>query len=380
MLLLVLGLKPNIYKSLMNQHAQKIWKQLPVYQTLNEGSEHSPKFRCTVWVGGMSYTSPSTFQRRKMAEMDASRVALFGSLQNLKNEASRLVSEDKSMCKSILVEYAHRMNIQNPTYHTIQLDTRPVFRSSLVFDGVSCTGENCKSKKESERSAALDVILKVLDSDSGIIISEIIKRRYKHYAIFKKLQNAQNVTNEVVVPTGTENGVTLIKTKVEEGTKVSHLESCSDEDTTIHATHLFADSTQRPSQEVTTQSLTPAATVLQHTTFAGIHVLPSSNVVKVENVEAFSATIQEHTPAISETVVLPQTPSVGTHVLPSSSNVDKVENSEVLSVTTAIPTVAQATFVVPISGKKRNRRKQKIKAQKKMRAEDQLSTHAVPPS
>ena len=95
-------------------------------------------------------------------------------------------------------------------------------------------------------------------------MSEIIKRKYKPYAVLKKLQNAHNGTNEEVVPTGSENGVTLIKTKVEEGTKMSHFESCSVQDTTIHATQLSVDSTQRLSQEVTTLAFTPATTVLPH--------------------------------------------------------------------------------------------------------------------
>lgn len=55
------------------------------------------------------------------------------------------------------------MNIPKPTYQTIQLDTPvPVFRSTLVFNDVSCTGDDSKSKKEAEQLAARAVILKYL--------------------------------------------------------------------------------------------------------------------------------------------------------------------------------------------------------------------------
>ena len=77
--------------------------------------------------------------------------------------------QDKSFCKSILVEYAVRMNIQKPAYQTSQLDTPvPVFRSSLVFNDVSFTGDECKSKKEAEQSVARAVILKYLGTSLAL--------------------------------------------------------------------------------------------------------------------------------------------------------------------------------------------------------------------
>ncbi|GKD28210.1 double-stranded RNA-binding, partial [Tanacetum coccineum] len=84
---------PQLYKFLLIQHAQNVWKQRPVYHTLNEGSGHAPKFRCTVMVDGVSYTSPDTFQQRKAAEMNVSRIAYFNLLQKLKNEALYLLRE-----------------------------------------------------------------------------------------------------------------------------------------------------------------------------------------------------------------------------------------------------------------------------------------------
>lgn len=87
------GEKPQLYKRLLNEYAQKLWKQPPVYQTRNEGSGHEPRFRSTVWADGVSYTSPDTFKQRKTAEADATRIALFATMHKLKNEALRLVHE-----------------------------------------------------------------------------------------------------------------------------------------------------------------------------------------------------------------------------------------------------------------------------------------------
>jgi len=49
---------------------------IPVYQTINDGQPHDRKFRATVWVAGISYTSQSTFLHKKTVEKEASRLAL----------------------------------------------------------------------------------------------------------------------------------------------------------------------------------------------------------------------------------------------------------------------------------------------------------------
>nr|GEY06772.1 double-stranded RNA-binding [Tanacetum cinerariifolium] len=187
---------PQLYKSLLIQHAQNVWKQRPGYHTVNEGSGHAPKFRCTVMVDGVSYTSPDTFQQRKAAEMDASRIAYFDLLQKLKNEALCLLREDKSLYKSILADFAAKMYMQKPAYQTAHVNTLPVFNSSLVFGDVSCTGDICRRKKEAEQSVARAVILKYIDSESGIKLSEIIKSKYKNYT--KAIDNANAVSFNLI--------------------------------------------------------------------------------------------------------------------------------------------------------------------------------------
>lgn len=89
-----LGLKPHLfYKCLLNEHAQKQRKLPPVYNTQNEGFGHMPKFRSTVMFDGVSYTSTNTFQQRKMAEMDVSRIAYITITQKFKSDALQFIRE-----------------------------------------------------------------------------------------------------------------------------------------------------------------------------------------------------------------------------------------------------------------------------------------------
>lgn len=362
------GEKPQLYRSLLNEYAQKLWKQLPIYQTRNEGSDHLPKFRSTVWADGVSYTSPNTFKQRRMAEMDASKIALFATRHKLKNEALRLVREDKSFCKSILAEYAARKNIQKPTYETSQLDTPvPVFRSCLVFNGVSCTGDDCKSKKEAEQSAARAVILKYLDSDSQDIMSEIINCKFRNYAEMKDIPGAHHGTNAVVqtgvdngtnalVQTGVDNCITWNEGKVEEGTKMLNTTALPEPSLVQGASSI----PPRHIPEESTQALTPVIpvpTVLAQAPHAGTNSAPISSLIPAPTLEHLARIIANHL----------------------SSNMVQSEASSAIVVpplSLPAPTLAQPTVVSQSSGKKRNRRNKK-NARKKMRVEDQLSMPAI---
>lgn len=71
--------------------------------------------------------------------------------------------QDTTFCKSILNEYAVKMHLDKPAYNTIQPGGLiPVFVSSLVFNGVSYTGDKGRNKKEAEQLAARAIILSIL--------------------------------------------------------------------------------------------------------------------------------------------------------------------------------------------------------------------------
>lgn len=71
-----------------------------------------------------------------------------------------LYIQDTLFCKSILNELAVKVHPAKPAYNTIQSPgLLPVFVSTLVFNGVSYTGDTGRNKKEAEQLAARTVIL-----------------------------------------------------------------------------------------------------------------------------------------------------------------------------------------------------------------------------
>ncbi|XP_075672416.1 uncharacterized protein LOC142641972 isoform X2 [Castanea sativa] len=195
-----------MYKNRLQEYAQRSAVQLPMYKTVNEGSQHAPKFRSTVVVDGQIYTSPNTFLQRKIAEQDVSKLALEHISKKIKDERcplTPLICENTVFCKSILNEFAVKMNLQKPIYNTVQTEgLPPVFISSMVFNGVCYNGEPGRNKKEAEQFTARAVILSHLGkSGSGIILSEIIKSKGKLYAGLHKVKDISHA-NISAVPQG----------------------------------------------------------------------------------------------------------------------------------------------------------------------------------
>lgn len=188
--------EPVMHKNRLQEYTQRSGIQMPIYQTRNEGMQHAPKFRSTVEVDGCSYTSPNTFSLRKTAEQDAAKFALEHILKKIKDEGCPHIHEDKIFCKSILNEFAVKMNLEKPTYNTVKLEREgflPVFMSTLVFNGLYHTGELGKNKKEAEQLVARAVIISLLgNSGSGTVLSEIIKSKDKLYAALHKLKDTSH--------------------------------------------------------------------------------------------------------------------------------------------------------------------------------------------
>ncbi|RDX94786.1 Double-stranded RNA-binding protein 4, partial [Mucuna pruriens] len=178
-----------MYKNRLLEFVQRSSIALPEYRTVNEGLVHAPKFRSTVCVGGMSYTSQSTFRNRKASEQDAARLALESLLQRGRDEGPSLVSEISILCKSIMNEYAAKLHVERPTYNTVQQQlggVLPVFITYLVFNGTSYTGDAARTKKDAEQSAAHAAILSIMgDSSSGSQLIEMIKSKSNFYDAIK---------------------------------------------------------------------------------------------------------------------------------------------------------------------------------------------------
>lgn len=94
------------------------------------------------------------------------------------------IVQDTVFCKSILNEYATKMNLEKPTYttrSTIQpKGLLPVFISSLVFNGVNYTGEVGRNKKEAEQLAARAVILSIFGNHFFIHICKFTDQSSKN--------------------------------------------------------------------------------------------------------------------------------------------------------------------------------------------------------
>jgi len=81
------------YKNRLQTFTQRSNKQLPMYVTVNEWAQHDPRFRSTVTVDGMSYTSPNLFSQRKPAEQDAARIALLSLQEQREDDEPPVVHE-----------------------------------------------------------------------------------------------------------------------------------------------------------------------------------------------------------------------------------------------------------------------------------------------
>ncbi|KAL2317233.1 hypothetical protein Fmac_031109 [Flemingia macrophylla] len=180
----------SMYKNQLQEFAQKASIGVPMYHTVVvEGQLHAPKFQSTVWVGGMSFTCPSTFPNRKTAEQEAAKVALGTLLQRTRDELPSLVNEISPFCKSIINEYAAKLHVERPTYNTVQQQlggVLPVFTTSLVFNGTSYNGHAARTKKEAEQSAAHVAIMTIMgDPSSGTKLIEMIKSKSAFYDAIK---------------------------------------------------------------------------------------------------------------------------------------------------------------------------------------------------
>ncbi|RYR47449.1 hypothetical protein Ahy_A07g033372 [Arachis hypogaea] len=65
-----------VFKSRLQEYAQKVGLPTPVYETIKEGPSHEPSFRSTVIVNDVRYDSLAGFFNRKAAEQSAAEVAL----------------------------------------------------------------------------------------------------------------------------------------------------------------------------------------------------------------------------------------------------------------------------------------------------------------
>ncbi|KAI9160167.1 hypothetical protein LWI28_005696 [Acer negundo] len=356
-----------MHKNRLQEYAQRSSIALPIYQTVNEGYQHAPRFRATVLVDGETYTSSNTYSHRKAAEQDVAKLALECISKKIKDEGSPLIIEDAIYCKSILNEFAVKMTLERPTYNTIQPEgSLPAFISYLVFNDVTYTGEVGKSKKEAEQLAARAVIRSLLGTSGfGTILFEIIKSKGKLFDALRKvkdfnygpygteIQTAIVTHNVQTANVQTPNVVHNVQTpNVAHNVQAANV-TANVQDANVHAANVTAN---------VQDANVHAANVTANLQDANVH---AANITA--NVQASNVTANMQTNATPGT-------SLG---LPLQHHQFKIPKAEPSSKTVDLPisfvpsVLQQPSGVGPSTSKKR--RKNKNKANKRFRADAELA-------
>ncbi|KAF3447255.1 hypothetical protein FNV43_RR12435 [Rhamnella rubrinervis] len=165
-----------VFKSRLQEYAQKMGLPTPVYETIKEGPSHEPSFRSTVIVNGVRYDSLSGFFNRKAAEQSAAEVALVELSKSVDiNRCISLPVHETGLCKNLLQEYAQKMNYAIPLYQC-QKDENPGraprFSCTVEIGGIRYIGAAAKTKKEAEIKAARTALLAIQSSTSDKSIGD----------------------------------------------------------------------------------------------------------------------------------------------------------------------------------------------------------------
>lgn len=157
-----------VFKSRLQEYAQRVGFPTPVYETIREGPSHEPSFRSTVIVGGTRYESLPGFFNRKAAEQSAAEVALMElSKSGDKKDYIAVPVHETGLCKNLLQEYAQKMNYAIPTYICRKDDTlgrTPLFSCTVDIGGIQYIGAAARTKKEAEIKAARTALLAIRSS------------------------------------------------------------------------------------------------------------------------------------------------------------------------------------------------------------------------
>ncbi|KAF8024743.1 hypothetical protein BT93_F1805 [Corymbia citriodora subsp. variegata] len=157
-----------VFKSRLQEYAQKVGRPTPVYETIKEGPSHEPSFRSTVIVNDVRYDSLPGFFNRKAAEQSAAEVALLELAKS--GEISDSISQpvhETGLCKNLLQEYAQKMNYAIPLYECRKDETPgrvPLFSCTVEIGGIRYIGATAKTKKEAEIKAARTALLAIQSS------------------------------------------------------------------------------------------------------------------------------------------------------------------------------------------------------------------------
>ncbi|TKV99070.1 hypothetical protein SEVIR_8G015700v4 [Setaria viridis] len=159
-----------VFKSRLQEYAQKAGLPTPEYHTLKEGPSHEPIFKSTVVVNNTKYDSLPGFFSRKAAEQSAAEVALMEIVKSVPaTEAKNIPAvQETGLCKNLLQEYAQKMNYAIPSYIcTKQASGVAPFICTVEIGGIQYIGAAARTKKEAEIKAARTALLAIQGQSEG---------------------------------------------------------------------------------------------------------------------------------------------------------------------------------------------------------------------
>ncbi|XP_006664872.2 pentatricopeptide repeat-containing protein At2g38420, mitochondrial-like isoform X1 [Oryza brachyantha] len=89
-----------VFKSRLQEYAQKAGLQTPEYHTLKEGPSHEPIFKSTVVINNTKYDSLPGFFNRKAAEQSAAEVALMEIVKSIPTNANIPAVQETGLCNT----------------------------------------------------------------------------------------------------------------------------------------------------------------------------------------------------------------------------------------------------------------------------------------
>ncbi|XP_048422432.1 double-stranded RNA-binding protein 4-like isoform X2 [Pyrus x bretschneideri] len=140
----------HLYKNQLQTYAQKRNLLLPVYSCEREGPPHNCRFKCRVTIDGQTYEGQEFLPTLKDAEHAVAKAALMSLLPNGVQE------DDSGLFKNLLQELIQKEGFSIPIYSSRMSGEPhiPVFVSSVEIEGETFMGQEARSKKLAELSAA----------------------------------------------------------------------------------------------------------------------------------------------------------------------------------------------------------------------------------
>ncbi|CAN6339336.1 unnamed protein product [Urochloa humidicola] len=159
-----------VFKSRLQEYAQKVGLPTPEYHTIKEGPSHEPIFKSTVVVNNTKYDSLPGFFSRKSAEQSAAEVALMEIVKSVPATETKSIPavQETGLCKNLLQEYAQKMNYAIPSYIcTKQASGVAPFLCTVEIGGIQYIGAAARTKKDAEIKAARTALLAIQGQSEG---------------------------------------------------------------------------------------------------------------------------------------------------------------------------------------------------------------------